>query len=334
MLHSLKNLNKPDPEFAEDIAALLQGRKHGHMGKWEYETAQYPGDAAGGGSFWAALMMNPQNYYLPYEDATNIQSTVRRADVKEILASVDTIIELGPGCQSALQNKTIPFLNSIQNLRHYHAIDATTDLASSSAEYIGKNFSITSSYDIIDYTNDAIVQKARGKSAIIYWGGSIGNFSGAAGENPFKKLVAQLHLFCRGLKSGDHIFMSFDATHEKTKVLKAYKETNLARSILSVLYKARRDGILSNGFNPYMWDYEPVWVEQTGQCCHTIFPVVNQLFELNGSQIFIKEGTRFVSNNSYKYLPEAMNAAANMAGFSSIKIIQYNSMAVLIAEKP
>jgi len=227
----------------------------------------------------------------------------------------------------------LPIIKSSPNLKTYQVIDGTYDVAHHAGDFVAKNSGLTSIAQAHDFIDQPFVKAEKGLSALVFWGGSIGNFSGKKGESPFQKLVKQLHNFQQGLDKGDFTIISFDGEQDESKIKNAYNEINLKREILSVLFKARRDGILSSGFNPYMWEYAPVWVPESGQCCHTVYPVINQEFQVSGIDVFVPEGKRFISNNSYKYTSDLIVSAASMAGFSEIKIFKHGSMGLLVAQK-
>lgn len=329
----LKHSPQIDPDFQEDIVALFLGQKHGHMEKWEYATPLYKGDPAGGIAYWTELIKNPGNYYLIQADVTNVQQSLRNRRFVETLKKIEHVIELGPGCEKSLLQKTLRIIKSAPALKSYQVIDSTYDVSRKAADFVAKHSGLDPIAQAQDYIQSPFIKARQGRAALVIWGGSIGNFSGAMGESVFSKLVKQLHNFQQGLDNDDLVIISFDAEQDAGKVKNAYKEESLKKDILSVLFRAKREGILSSGFNPYMWESEPIWVEKTSQCCHTIYPVIDQEFKVGGEQVFVPQGKRFVSNNSYKYSPETMMSAASMAGFSSAEIFKFGSMGMLVAHK-
>jgi len=331
--YSFKPNHTIDPDFQDDIAALFLETRHGHMEKWEYAAPLYEGDPAAGIVFWTELIKKPGNYYLIEGDTHNVQQSLKDQAFANKLQHIQHLIELGPGCAKSLLQKTLPLIKASPNLTSYQAIDGTYDVAMGAAKFIQKHAGLVPLAESQDFIQKRIKKAKHGPTALVLWGGSIGNFSGNASESAFPKLVKQLHNFQHGLDNGDIVIISFDAEQSGDKVKEAYSEENLRKQITSILFRARRDGILSKGFNPYMWENEPVWVPETGQCCHTIYPVIDQRFHVAGIEVFVPEGKRFISNNSYKYKPNMMTAAATMAGFTYISIMQHGSMALLVAGK-
>ena len=119
---------------------------------------------------------------------------------------------------------------------------------------------------------------------------------------------------------------------DEQSVLRAYNEPALKRQSVSWLYALKRDGIATGNFDPRVWVHEPIWFPDVMQCAHTIFPMFDQRITIDGHTIEIPAWRRFVSNNSYKFRPDVMIAAAKDAGLKA-HVIQHGPMAMLIAEK-
>lgn len=101
---------------------------------------------------------------------------------------------------------------------------------------------------------------------------------------------------------------------------------------LSPLHRLQRDGLASGLFDPYKWTHESIWIPETLQCAHTIYPLIDQEFEVCGRHISIPKFKKLITNNSYKFKPETMISAAKEAGFIP-QIYRHGSMALLIGEK-
>jgi hypothetical protein len=86
-------------------------------------------------------------------------------------------------------------------------------------------------------------------------------------------------------------------------------------------------------FNPDEWKHESMWIPETMQCTHTIYPTENQDFEICGTRIFIPKNKKFITNNSYKFSEEAILSAAKKAGLVT-RVYKNSPMALLIAQKP
>lgn len=79
--------------------------------------------------------------------------------------------------------------------------------------------------------------------------------------------------------------ISFDTEECEKSILEAYNQPLLSSCFLSPLHRLVRDGLVIGNFDPYKWKHESIWIPETMQCAHTIYPIEAQNFELFGSQI-------------------------------------------------
>lgn len=319
-------------DLEKDALHLFLGTKQGHMEKWEYGTSLYPNDPAGGSAYWADLVHNPGNYYLTQGDYDVIRRFVCNEQSSHYLRGIETIIELGPGSQDSIQNKTIPFLSVASDVKRYIAIDSAVDQAKEAASLIQSDLNIQSHAIEQDFFYRPVAKKFSGGTAIVMWGSSLGNIEGHANTSPFTKLAYTLGALAYHLEAGDKMFLCFDMENNEKKVTSAYREIALRSQILSVLHRLKRDTAITGNFDPRVWVHEPVWFSDSMQCAHTIFPMFDQTMNIRGHMIAIPAWRRFISNNSYKFRPDVMIAAAEDAGLKA-QVIQQGPMAMLIAEK-
>ena len=182
----------------------------------------------------------------------------------------------------------------------------------------------------MDFFTQPLKKTWDGKSIMLFWGSTLGNFDGHAGDDPFKKLVGFLHNIKVGLDEGDRILFSFDTENKEKNVVRAYSEPLMSSQILSVVHQMNQyceDG----NFDPYAWKHVPMWIHETMQLAHVIYPIIDQAFTIGQRAFKVNAYEPLISNNSYKYTAEKMKAAALMAGFSDPKIIQKDAMALLSA---
>ncbi len=333
MISSVADMESVPASYVSDCISLLSGKAQGHMEKWEYCPPLFPGDLAAGEEHWSALVKKPGKYYPAYEDERNIRHTVKLADFRKYLDGIETIVEFGPGCEDSLTGKTLPLLEEAASVRKYIALDSTDNIALMATRFISGRYKVDTGSVIMDFIASPLQKKWHGRSAVIMWGISLGNFPGGHGSDSFPKLVSMLGNIAKGLSSGDCLFASFDTETDGEKVLASYNEPNLKKQVLSILYRLARDGIAQGKFNPEKWRHEPVWVAKTLQCAHYVYPIIDQHFWIDGNEFSIPAMQRFISNNSYKYLPETIMKASAQAGFSSAEVFRNGPMAMLAAVK-
>jgi uncharacterized SAM-dependent methyltransferase len=321
-----------EDDFVRDAVSLFMGRMQGHMEKWEYGPSLFPNDPAGGSDHWADLVRHAGHYYLTQSDTEAILWATRQEEMIEAVASVETVIELGPGSYEAISRKTIPFLQICPRLEKYIAVDATQEQAVEAARVVQETLSVDTGVRSQDYMHFPLSTCDAGRCAVVMWGSSLGNIENSANTDPFPKLARTLENFRAGLKPGDFLILCFDTESDRKKILTAYSEPSLRAQILSVIHRLRRDGHATGRFDPHIWRYEPVWFGETGQCAHTIYPLFDQSIRISGRTIKIPAWKRIVSNNSYKFKPSLVCAAAKCAGLESVACLQYGPTALLVMQ--
>jgi|GEM_PF-2495174 len=316
--------------FLQDVYDLLDKKRQGHMEKWEYASPRFKNDPASGAEAWAKLISKPGHYYPPQGDIATIQTALKSNELVKILNNIECVVELGPGCKTSLSQKTFPIVNSATNVEQYIAIDGTDDVANGAATFIQSQSSINGYGQSMDFFTQPLKKTWSGKSVMLFWGSTLGNFDGHAGDDPFKKLVSFLRNIQVGLDNGDHVLFSFDTEENETNVVRAYSEPLMSSQILSVVHQMKQH-CESGNFDPYAWKHVPMWIAETMQLAHVIYPIVDQIFTLGHRTFKVGAYEPLVSNNSYKYSEEKMKAAALMAGFKNPKIIKKDAMALLSA---
>lgn len=336
--HMALSVPQPDAElfqpddFAKAACALLTGTQQGHMEQWEYGAPQYHGDRAGGLCFWAEFIKSPRSYYVTEADKLMIEAvTGRRAP--SVLRNIRTVIELGPGCNVSVSEKTIPFIESCSNLDAYIAVDSEISHAQAALEYIRSRTNVRRLEALHqDFNKGSLNFPRLGPTALIMWGCTFGNIAGRIGTDPYPGLVRKLAHYHSMIASGDYLFVSFDSQDKEEEILNAYNQPLLSSCLLSPLHRLTRDGLVTGDFDPNQWRHESLWIPETMQCAHTIYPVVDQNFVMNGLKIFIPRGKRLVTNNSYKFKPGMIFRAAKEVGFIP-QIVEHAPIGMLVAEK-
>ena len=320
-------------DLTRDAVALFTEQMQGHMERWEYSPSLYQGDPAAGGDYWADLVKHPGHYYLTQGDTNAIQWAIQQPDMMKVLSDVQHVMELGPGSHEAILKKTVPFLKACPSLEGYTAVDATIEQAADAAKTVRDELSISTDTVGQNYMNTPLAPQADGKAAIVMWGSSLGNIDGFANEDPLPKLVQTLDRFKAGLKSGDLMILCFDTEQDERKVLNAYSEPSLRAQILSVVHLLKRDGQVTGKFDPRIWQHESMWYPKVGQCAHMIYPIYEQELTIAGLTIHIPAWRRFISNNSYKFLPETVVKAVKHLRLNTVACLQNGPIAILIAER-
>lgn len=319
-----------DLAISSDALALFTKQSEGHMGKWEYGPSLYEDDPAGGEDLWSEMVRKPGHYYVTKADIALIKWAVRQVQVKDAFSHIETLVELGPGSEEMVLQKTIPFIKSIKTLKSYIALDISKGFAEKTAKLATKGLAIKSKGISHDFSRP-FLKASKGNTAFIVLGSTISNLECKAGENPFHCLTNLFQHLRSGMASEDVFVTTFDMGKGADKVLRAYSGVSAKKHGINLIYRLKRDGVVSGGFDPNAWRYEPVWIPQTSQCCHTVYPVMDQILRVQGFEIRVPAYSRYVTNNSYKYTPKCVTWAARTAGFNDCQVVLHGNMAMLIA---
>jgi uncharacterized SAM-dependent methyltransferase len=319
--------------FLSDMVDLLTGKRQGHMERWEYASAHYPGDPAAGGEHWADLVRNPGHYYLTEGDQHTITQAIEDSSLRNLVADIESVVELGPGSRAAIEKKTIPFLKSCAALKNYTAVDATVEQADAACQFVGASLNVRTHAIAQDYIAEPVRRTCAGKQAVIMWGGSLGNIEGGANHDPFPAVVRSLHNFARSLNPGDLLVLCVDTESDERKILAAYSEPSLHAQITSVIHRLKRDGHAAGCFDPNLWRHESAWFPKVGQCAHMIYPLFDQTLLVAGHRIEIPAWRRFISNNSYKFSKNTLFSAARTAKLYPAAFFQFGSIGMVVIRK-
>lgn len=328
VLRSLYTQKELIRQFELDIFDFFKRTRQGHMERWEYWSADQPDDPAGGAAFWEDLVRLPGEYYLPEADVRTLHNAVHYSAVEATLQDIHTVVELGPGSPESVARKTLPFL---RYAKHYIAVDQAAHQAEHAAQQVRKALDIPTSYEVADYLFPPIAKEGRPKTAFVMWGGSIGNIEGFAGTDPLPGLVRSLHLMAQNCNRGDVFFIGIDTETDEDCLTAAYNHPVLSRKFLSILFAAKKFGLIAGKFTPETWTHRSVWHPKTRQCAHYLFASEDQDFMIDGARVKIKAGEAFLTNNSYKFTPEEAVEAARIAGFSRPMITDDKPIGLLIA---
>lgn len=319
-----------DIAISSDALALFTKQNEGHMGKWEYGPSLYDDDPAGGADLWSEMVRRPGYYYVTKSDIALIKWAIRQDQFQHYFRGINTLVELGPGSEDIVRQKTIPLIKSIGSLKTYVALDISQDFAEMTAKIATKGLDIKSKGIAHDFSKP-FLKNSKGNTGFVLLGSTISNLECKAGENPFHKLSSLFKHLRTGMVLGDVFMTTFDMGKGEDEVLRGYRGRDARRHGINLIHRLKRDGVIAGDFNPYAWQYEPVWISKTSQCCHTAYPVIDQILRVQGFDIRIPAYSSFVLNNSYKYKPEFVTWAAQEAGFNDCHTIIHDNMVMLFA---
>lgn len=311
-------------DFLFDMQATFRRERHGIAGSWQYSDSQHQDDPVRGAALWEAFLKASKHYYPLSSEIDLIHNHAHRlvGDIQDPIVLVD----LGPGPQQAVANKTIPIAGIFNKISCYCPIDKSQDYLAGATSIFGGAFPRAPIQEFhADFFKDDISLPNSGHPLALFFGSSISNLEGSPEDIlPESEIIWQLSRLRKIVGDNGSLLMAYDANQDGASILKSYNHPFQIAFGFNITHRIQRDLPVSGNFNPYSWHYEPIWHPQNHQLCHTLICDEPQDFWLGQQYFSIKKGEKFILNNSFKYPVEKMQEWGLKAGFSHQKFIQDN----------
>lgn len=307
---------KQEDYFSRDTLDWFLGNQHGHMGKWQYLEPKFADDLCRGNELWDIWENLSQE-----GNMLNRQKQIIKEQIKDMTAltgPISRLIDLGPGGEHAVQNNTIPFINSYSDaLRLYVSIDMNEDFSAWAAEQVKRTYpSIHAEGINEDFYGDNLTFSSDLPTAVLFNGGTIGNFQAPQNTpDAISLMAAQIKKLKRNLPRNSTMFIGLEATQDPELLYGDYDHPAHADYEINVMYGIKRDLIPDkNGFNPAAWKYSMAWWPEAFQFCHIAEATEAQSFYMSGIKFDFPKGKQLVVDNSFKFPVLAMQRAVQLAG--------------------
>jgi L-histidine Nalpha-methyltransferase len=161
------------------------------------------------------------DYYYLFRDEVAIINNNKNI-LKEVLKDINSLIEIGPGTNHVLQNKTLPMISYASNLREYCALDLCKDYLIGTYQFLKSRNSMiainTIQADILEPETFKMNSVIDGKKAIMMLGGTLGNFTLEERTRIIKKIYTSMN-------NGDIFIISVDTNQDELSLITGYKHT-------------------------------------------------------------------------------------------------------------
>ena len=175
------------------------------------------------------LIKYNSDYYL-FNDEVQIIKQNKDLFTK-YLSGIESVVEIGPGSDYAIEHKTLPILHSTKNLKTYCAIDISTNYLDDACNFIRNHYDnieiLGVEADILQPQNIEL-EKIHGRKVVLFLGSTLGNFN----HNQQIHIVKQLsHL----TKINDILILTADNNQDEECLLKAYTNSFTKLFLLGIL---------------------------------------------------------------------------------------------------
>ncbi len=229
---------------------------------------------------------------------------LKRTEVKIMLENIGDIasyfnentvfIELGAGSSE----KTRILLNSIKTIQAYMPVDISGDYLIAAVEQLRKEFPDIRIIPVIaDYTrqlNLPVEQFAKKEIIFYYPGSTIGNFT----FDEAKVFLKKIYDYC---DKNSRLLIGIDLLKPEEVLLRAYNDSQgvTAEFNLNILNNVNK--ILGSNFNAEYFYHRAIFNEKESRMEMYLISRIDQIVNIGGDEIVIKEGEKILTEYSHKY---------------------------------
>lgn len=305
-------------EFTRDSYDWLSGKRHGHMGKWQYMEPEHDNDPVRGAELWDAWEQAADDNNMLARQGRIIQQ-----QAKEIVSLTEprkSMVDLGPGGIHAINQNTVPLLNGYTSIKSYSAIDMAQEAADNACSHIANLFNIKTTPIYGDFLDLHHIKDTEGCVALMM-GGTIGNFEAEQNTHNSTELMARkIRQLKKVLPRGTVLLVGLEATQDPDLLYGDYDHPTHAEYEINIMHGIKRDVFADQeGFDPSAWKYAMKWWPAAHQFCHLAEATEDQSLKMHGQTVKIKKGQQFVIDNSFKFPVLAMQRSAQLAKTNYLK---------------
>lgn len=324
------NLQAPLPVsnnnlFEEDARALLSGRAEGNLSTYFYDNPHSKEDKVNGYALFVKLCDHP-DYYLRREEIALLNKIA--PELAATIGKRPTVVELGPGSQETVAQKTLPLLQMCDDVQGYVAVDYNATAAVEAAAVMQQSLSGISTGSM---SEDFTTLKGYGDNyenpVFLMFGNTLGNIQGRSDlNNP--GILAFLKKLRSVLGKKGRLVVAYDCNEDVESVRAAYNNAVAKDWIHNIIFRLQRNARLNinpDAFEAYA-DFKP------GTYCVEIGvrSLRDQIVNMSGERWVLAEGQRLHTYSSYKFTPEILSKFLSLAGLSTQQVFVSDSKKAVV----
>lgn len=258
-----------------------------------------------------------KNYYM-YDNEVKLINTYA-SEIKKYIPKNPIFIDLGPGSLKSVQEKTLPLLNTFENIKSYVPIDVS-DTALKEAKELVKELHPSTRVNPIkaDFYNY--------RSSFSYYDDLVAYCAGSTICNIPEKYDATTpvntikHLKKLRDVTGNTgtLVISHDANQDPESLFKAYDNEALHGAFLYLLHRMKWD-LPIEGLDVDNFDCIIKWSPKNYRLSYYAKTKERAVIKLDGEKFNLSKGTELHIGNSYKYPVDVFKKIARSAGFVPVK---------------
>lgn len=308
--------------FLQDSIALFEGRETSHMGAYQYapHAGQRNGRATSGDKLWAEI---ETQHNVSSKAMFNAETVLLRQAASEIATFVPTgipVIDLGPGTVRAFRNKVLPLMQALQSPQYVPVDESIAFLQDLfHAEDIKQHYNFRPLIDNF-FENESPYHE--GEALVCSFGATVSNIENPMSPDlPEKALIKGLKRLAAAAPRGA-MMIAFDSNQDGEAIKTYYRMHALFQ--LNIFDRMKVE-LPVEDFDPLAFDYDPVWIPESGQLAHTVLATKDMTFQIADRTIHLAAGQRLHLKNSYKFTMAFFEKACAALGLDIVHIWQDES---------
>lgn len=315
--------------FLIDTINLFSGDRNGHMARYAFTHAQSPNDPARGAEYWEKFIDTAPNYYLYREERDLIQRKAKQ--IVSHLPDNVSFIELGPGEEHAVKEKTIPLIHAFnkaasvsggqRQIQEYIALDISPDFSQDAAQTMSGTIQVPSSSITSDFTDDGLTIPTQASPAMLIFGGTLMNSASVKGYRPEYALQSYLDTVRDIVGPDGYIIMTQDTNTNSQSLFKAYRHKMCEKAALSIMHRMERDLDTTN-FSGNDFRFDMSWNPIRSLLTLNAVSKVNKNIKIGGVPFTLHKNDNFPLVNAFKYSVQQFKKIADDSGLEIIDTIK------------
>lgn len=305
--------------FHEAIFAFLTRKKSGNLGPYVYSKPLYEDDPVRGGVYWEEYVRVNKGYYMFVDESNLIKACAK--EIGDFLPAGCTYVDLGPGSSRAVNEKTLPMLNGLREVKHFISVDLNENFAERAAKIINQKTNLPCFVKIGHFFKDDLNIKRYSPMIFSIFGGTLTNISEETGKDISQKMLEKFSGLRSQMEVGDFLIVAQDTCNDAQKLDDAYNHPLFGLAFSSVIPRIKRD-LRTLNFDPDDFDWDVEWDGETHLHKTNAVAQKDMEFYIEGKVFNVKSGEKFTIQNTWKFPSQTYSKFATQQHFESLKIIK------------
>ena len=258
-------------KITKDFKELFLKIRQGHLTEYVYY----------GEDFFEQLLTNNQQYYPYYSEVELIKNHART--FTNTLGKNKNIVEIGPGSDRAISNKTVQIIKQLHNIKSYTAIDSYLLYAQKAAHHVTQaTHAKTLAIQISCFNKELTLPK---NTVLMFLGGTFCNFEDKNVESFIKDIASKM-------KKDDIFIVSIDSNQDSNYIKNAYDNIWL-KGLAFNTFSFFKEKFKVKNFNDKLFEYKYNWEPKLAEVQILLTATKEQNFIFDDIEIHIEPNQDF-----------------------------------------